>query len=138
VEQFIARGESLNRKALASRDGTRRTGYSGEAAYFRYQLETLDNQPGYDVIQILHDSGASKSEVLELQEYIPMGVRYVITSSYATGNYSLNSETARLHPRMATKYRDFYQALDERGTLLKKFSPSADIAGPTLRIYKLQ
>ena len=136
MEQFIARGESLNGKALASRDGTRRTGYSGEAAYFRYQLQTLDNQPGYDVIQILHDSGSSKPGVLDLEEYIPMGVEYVITSSYARDNYSLNGETAELHPEMAAKYRNFYQALDERATLLKEFSPSADIAGPTLRIYK--
>jgi len=138
VEQFIARGESLNVKALASRDGTRRTGYSGEAAYFRYQLQTLDSQPGYNVIQILHDSGSSKPEVLDLEEYIPMGVEYVITSSYARGNYSVNGETARLHPQMAGRYRDFYQELDERATLLKQFSPSADTAGPTLRIYKLQ
>ena len=138
LEQFIARGESLNGKALASRDGTRRTGYSGEAAYFRYQLQTLDSQPGYDVIQILHDSGSSKPGVLDLEEYIPMGVEYVITSSYARDNYSLNGEPARLHPDMAAQYRNFYQALEERGTLIKEFRPSAEIAGPNLRIYKLQ
>ena len=138
LEQFIARGESLNGKVLASRDGTRRTGYSGEAEYFRYHLRTLDSQPGYDVIQILHDSGSSRPEVLDLEEYIPLGVEYVITSSYARGNYSLNGETTRLHPQVAAKYRNFYEALDERATLLKQFSPSADTAGPTLRIYKLQ
>ncbi len=138
VEQFITRSESLNGRALASREGTRRTGYSGETAYFREQLRTLDHQPGYDVIQILHDSGAAKPEVLDLGEYIPMGVQYAITSSYATGNYSLNGETAKLHPQMAAKYRNFYQALDEREFLLKEFTPSADIAGPILRIYKIQ
>jgi dolichyl-phosphate-mannose-protein mannosyltransferase len=138
LEQFIARGESLNGKVLASRDGTRRTGYSGEAEYFRYHLRTLDSQPGYDVIQILHDSGSSRPEVLDLEEYIPLGVEYVITSSYARGNYSLNGETTRLHPQVAAKYRNFYEALDERATLLIQFSPSADTAGPTLRIYKLQ
>ncbi len=69
---------------------------------------------------------------------IPLGVEYVITSSYARGNYSLNGETTTLHPEMAAKYRNFYEALDERAILLKQFSPSADTAGPTLRIYKLQ
>ena len=126
----------LTGKALASRDGTRRTGYSGRSQYFRYQLQTLDSQPGYDVIQILHDSGSSKPGVLDLEEYIPMGVEYVITSSYARDNYSLNGEPARLHPDMAAKYRNFYQALEERETLIKEFRPSAEIAGPNLRIYK--
>jgi len=138
LEQFIARGESLEGTVLASRDGSRRTAYSGEAQYFRYQLETLDGQPGYDVIQILHDPASSRPEVLDLQEYILMGAQYVITSSYARNNYSINGETAELHPEMAARYRNFYQALDERATLLKQFSPSADTAGPTLRIYKLQ
>lgn len=138
LEQFIARGESLNGKVMASRDGTRRTGYSAEAEYFRYHLRTLDSQPGYDVIQILHDPGSSRPEVLDLEEYIPLGVEYVITSSYARDNYSLNGETTRLHPQMAAKYRNFYEALDERASLLKQFSPSADIGGPTLRIYKIQ
>jgi hypothetical protein len=138
LEQFIARGELLAGKNLAGRDGSRRIGYPGEAMYFREQLRTLGNQPGYNVIQILHDSLASRPGVLDLEEYIPMGVEYVITSSYARAYYSLDSETARLHPQMAAKYRKFYQALDERATLVKEFSPSAAIAGPNLRIYKLQ
>src|SRR5262249_24433208 len=138
VEQFIARGESAAGKVLTPRDGTRSTGYFGEAAYFRYQLRTLDNQPGYDVIQILHDPGSSRPAVLDLEEYIPMGVEYVITSSYGRDGYSLKGETAKLHPRVAAKYNNFYHALDERGTLLKQFSPAADTVGPTLRIYRIQ
>ena len=138
VEQFIARGESLAGKTLAARDGSRRTGYPGETRYFRYQLQTLDNHPGYDVIQILHDAASSTPEVLDLEEYIPMGVQYVITSSYVRNSYSINGETAELHPEMAAKYRNFYQALEERETLIKEFRPSAEIAGPNLRIYKLQ
>ena len=138
LEQFIVRGDALAGKALASRDGTRRTGYSGEATYFREQLRMLDDRPGYDVIQILHDPGSQLPGVLALDDYLALGVEYVITSSSATGNYSLNGETARLHPQMAAKYRNFYEALDERGTLLKQFTPSTDIAGPTLRIYKLR
>jgi hypothetical protein len=138
LEQLIARGDPTTRLVLASRDGTRRTGYSREATYFREQLRTLDDQPGYDVIQILHDSGSQRPNVRDLEEYLGLGVQYVITSSYVTGNYSLNSETARLHPEMAAKYRNFYEALDKRGTLIKEFGPSEKIAGPNLRIYKLQ
>jgi hypothetical protein len=138
LEQLIDRGQSLNGKVLASRDGTRRSGYSGEVTYFREQLRTLDGRLGYDIIQILHDLGSPKSNVLSLDDYRAMGVDYVITSSYARNSYAVHNEVAALYPDKAARYRDFYQALDERAILLTQFIPSADTPGPNLRVYKLQ
>lgn len=135
--QFVARTESLSRKSLAHRDGTRRIGYSGEAEYFRQQLRTLDAQPGYDVVQILHDVGSPRADVLTLDEYLSMGVTYAIVSSSAWEQYTPSGETAVRYPDKAAKYRNFYQALEARATLFKEFSPSDKMGGPILRIYKL-
>jgi hypothetical protein len=138
LEQFIARAESLSGTSLARRAGTRRVGYSGEAEYFRKQLQTVDALPRYDIIQILHDEGSPKADVLTLDEYLSMGVKYAIVSSYARRvEYVLGNETAVRHPDKAAKYRNFYQALEARATLLKEFSPSDKMVGPTLRIYEL-
>jgi hypothetical protein len=41
------------------------------------------------------------------------------------------------YPAKAARYRDFYQALASHATLLKEFSPSDEMVGPILRIYKL-
>jgi hypothetical protein len=122
---------------LTHREGTRRVGYSGEAEYFRQQLQILDAQPGYDVIQILHDEGLLRADVLTLDEYLSMGVKYAIVSSNTWAAYTPGSETAVRHPDKAQKYRNFYQALETRATLLKEFSPSAKMVGPPLRIYEL-
>ena len=137
LEQFIYRAEVLSGENLARRDGTRRVGYSGEAEYFRQQLQTLDDQPGYDIIQILHDVGSPRADVLTLDEYLAMGVEYAIVSGRARNDYVPGSETAVRYPDKAARYRDFYQALEVHATLLKEFSPSGEVAGPTLRIYKL-
>jgi hypothetical protein len=138
LEQFIARGESLAGQSLASRDGTRRAGYSREAVFFSYQLQTLDNQPAYDVTQILHDVGSPRSDVLSLEDYRASGMEYAITSSWARDSYFNNDNSAKQHPNKTAKYRNFYQSLEVHATLLRQFSPSANAAGPTLRIYKLR
>lgn len=137
LEQFIIRGESLSGEFLARRDGTRRVGYSGEGEYFKQQLRTLGDQSGYDIVQILHDPGSEKADVLNLDEYILMGVRYAIISSIGWKNYFQGSEIDVRYPVKAAKYRNFYKALEDHTTLLKVFSPSDKIAGPTLRIYRL-
>src|SRR5262249_51832561 len=41
LEQFVARAESLSGTSLSHREGSRRVRYSGEAEYFRWQLQTL-------------------------------------------------------------------------------------------------
>jgi hypothetical protein len=138
LEGFIARSKSPAEGTLARREGTRRVGYSGEAEYFRKQLQTLGDEPAYDIVQILHDPGSTKTDVLTMQEYIAMGVQYAIVSSKAQESYTPDSEQAAKHPDKAAKYRDFYQSLASHATLLKDFNPSADIAGPGLQIYKLQ
>jgi hypothetical protein len=137
LEQFIARAESLNGESLNLREGTRRVGYSGEAEYFRQQIPTLADSPGYDIIQILHDVGSLRADVLTLDEYVSMGIKYAIVSSYAWNEYVPGSEAAVRYPDKAGKYRNFYQALEARATLLKEFSPCDQIVGPTLRIYEL-
>jgi 4-amino-4-deoxy-L-arabinose transferase-like glycosyltransferase len=137
LEQFITRAESFSGTSLARREGTRRVGWSGEAEYFRQQLQTLDAQPGYDVIQILHDEGSPRADVLALDEYVSMGVKYAIVNSSVWKGYTTGSETAVWHPDKAAKYWNFYQALEARATLLKEFSPSDKTAGPHLRIYEL-
>jgi 4-amino-4-deoxy-L-arabinose transferase-like glycosyltransferase len=137
LEQLIARAESLSGTSLARREGTRRVGWFGEAEYFRQQLQTLDAQPGYDVIQILHDEASPRADVLTLDEYVSMGVQYAIVTSYVWEQYIPGRETAVRHPDKAGKYRNFYQALQARSTLLKEFSPSDKMAGPPLRIYEL-
>jgi hypothetical protein len=137
LKQFIARAESLSEQSLRRFDGTRRVGHSGEAEYFRHQLRTLDDQPGYDVIQILHDVGVRRADVLTLEEYLSMGVKYAIVSNYASEQYIPGSEIAIRNPDKSEKYRSFYQTLEARATLLKEFRPSDKITGPTLRIYEL-
>ena len=137
LEQFIARAESLSGTSLDRRAGSRRVGYSGEVEYFQQQLQTLDAQPRYDIIQILHDAGSPRTDVLTVDEYLFMGAKYAIVNSDVWTEYILGSETAVRHPDKAQKYWGFYQALEARATLLKEFSPSAKIVGPTLRIYEL-
>jgi hypothetical protein len=138
LEQFIARVESLREVSLARRDGSRRVGYSREAEYFRQQLQALDAQPRYDIVQILHDVGSSRADILTLDEYLSMGVKHAIVSSYGwEAEIVPGSETAVRHPDKAAKYRNFYQALEARATLLKEFYPSDKMVGPTLRIYEL-
>ena len=137
LEQLIARAESLDTESLARRDGTRRVGYSGEAEYFRQQLQALDDQPGYDIVQVLHDIGSPRADVLTLDEYLAMGVQYAIVNNRVQEGYLPGSEEAMRYPDKATRYRDFYQALESHATLLKEFNPSDETVGPSLRIYKL-
>jgi hypothetical protein len=124
LEQFIQRGRSTNSGDIARRDGTRRVAYSGEATYFQYQLDLLGDQPGYDIVQILHDVGAPKTEWPRLDHYINQGVQYAIVSSYAVNGFSDSM--------------DLYEALRRRAVLIKEFRPSEKINGPTLLIYKLR
>jgi hypothetical protein len=137
LEQFIARAESLSGTSLARREGSRRVGYSREAEYFRQQLQALDAKPRYGIIQILHDAGSPRATVLTMDEYLAIGAKYAIVSSDAWTGYIPGSETAVRHPDKAQKYRNFYQTLEARAILLKEFSPSAKMVGPTLRIYEL-
>jgi Dolichyl-phosphate-mannose-protein mannosyltransferase len=123
LEQLVNRGKAANSGNIARREGARRVAYSGEAAYFKHKLDVLRDQPGYDIIRILH--GVGSPDVLSLKQYVDQGVQYAIVSSYAAAapGYS--------------KRKDFYESLRERATLVKEFRPSEKIAGPTLLIYKL-
>src|SRR5262249_31114472 len=70
LEQFINRGKVPTLENIARREGTRRIAYSGESAYFRYQLDVLRDRAGYDIVQVLHDIGSTKSDVLTLNQYV--------------------------------------------------------------------
>jgi hypothetical protein len=124
LEQFIHRGKSISSENIARREGTRRVAYFGETSYFQYQLGVLGNQPGYDIVQILHDVGAPKTEWPSLDHYINQGVQYAIVSSYALNGYFDSM--------------DLYEALRRQAVLIKEFRPSEKINGPTLFIYKLR
>lgn len=133
LERLIDRAENSAGKSLPRIDGSRINSYSGESEYFRQYLQALGDGPGYDIVQILHDPGSQRADVLTLHEYVSMVVQYAIVSSKGWKGYPMGSR----HPHKAAKYRDFYQALESRATLLKEFKPSEKIAGPTLRIYRL-
>jgi hypothetical protein len=137
LEQLIARGDSLEGQNLARRDGNRRVGYSGECSYFREQLRLLDDQPGYDVIQILHDPASPVANVLSLEDYVSTGTQYAIVSSLAWRGYVNNNSVSGDFLEKAAKYRDFYRALELRGLLLKEFVPGTQSSGPILRVYAL-
>jgi hypothetical protein len=124
LEQFIYRGRSTNSGNIARREGTRRVAYAGEAAYFQYQLDLVGDRPGYDIVQLLHDVGAPKTEWPSLDHYINQGVQYAIVSSYAVNGYFDS--------------KDFYEALRRQAVLIKEFRPSEKTNGPTLLIYKLR
>jgi len=136
LEHFIERARPPGIE-LSRIEGTRRVGFSGEAEYFRRQLETLNGRPGYDVIQVLHDLGSDVADVLTLEEYIGMGAQYAVASSFARQTYDVDGVETASHKQKAARYRELYQALDARATLLKEFRPSQSVQGPTLRIYKL-
>jgi hypothetical protein len=138
LEQLIERGEASTSGNIAKREGTRRIAYSGESAYFQYQLNVLGDRAGYDIVQILHDIGSTKSNVLMLNEYVDQGVQYAIINSYARDSYLRGSDEDLTHPEKAAKYRNFYECLGEQGTLLKEFNPSEKTVGPTLLIYKIR
>ncbi len=134
LEQMIVRGGGADGATIAARDGTRRVSYSGESTYFREQLRVNGNRPGYDIVQILHDSGSLRADVRSLDEYRALGVQYVVVSSFGW------TEPASADPAAASKakrYRDFYEALPAGATLLKELRPSHELAGPTLRIYRI-
>ena len=137
LEQFIARSKSPTDQDLFQRVGSRRAGYAGEAEFFRYQLQSLDDRPGYDIIQILHDPGLAQADVLTLDEYKRMGVEYAIVSSKAFNIYAPDDEQSIVHPDKAARYRDFYQALEAEAALIKEFIPSDELQGPILRIYRI-
>jgi hypothetical protein len=61
-------------------------------------------------------------------------VQYAVVSSFTWERYSSSHDVAE--PK-ARRYRDFYQALEAHATLLKELRPSAELAGPTLRIYRI-
>jgi len=120
LTQLIERGRASASGQIAQRDGTRRRAYSGEATYFQYQLKALGDQPGYDIIRVLHDIGSgSSTRVRDMAQ----GAEYAIVSSYDAKGYSTRN--------------DFYAFLRERGTLLKEFEPSEEVNGPRLLIYRL-
>jgi hypothetical protein len=138
LEQFIARAEENTDGPLARRIGTRRVGYPGEVEFFRQELKTHDDQRGFDIVQILHDEGAPRPDVLTLKEYLESGTQYAVVNGNVASSYALNSEQDRIYPYKATKYRVFYQSLETNATLLKEFGPSETVQGPVLRIYRLQ
>jgi len=123
LEQFIHRGRAANSGNIARLDGTRRVAYSGEAAYFQYQLDVLVDRPGYDIVQILHDPGSPRTEWPSLDHYVKQGVQYAIVSSYALNGYDS---------------KDLYEALRRQASLVKEFRPSEKIRGPALFIYRLR
>lgn len=136
LEYFIERSKPAGSN-LARMEGTRRIGYSGESEYFRRQLATLNGRQGYDVIQILHDPGSNVADALTLEEYMKMGAQYAVTSSFARRAYGVGGAEAVSHEKKASQYRELYQTLDTRATLLKEFRPSESVQGPTLRVYRL-
>ncbi len=136
LEQFIARATPTDSE-LFRRTGSRRIGYAGEKEFFRRQLNSLNAQITYDVIQVLHDPGTKEAGVLSLDEYKAIGTKYAIVSSKASETYSPDGEEAINYPDKASKYRDFYQALEDRATLIKEFSPGVGLQGPTIRIYAM-
>jgi len=123
LQQFIDRGKASATDNIARRDGTRRVAYLGEATYFQYQLKALGDLPGYDIVQILHDTASPKRDWPSLDHYINQGVQYAIISSYAE-----NSDPKR---------KDYYNSIRQRGTLIQQFRPSEEVNGPLLLIYKL-
>jgi 4-amino-4-deoxy-L-arabinose transferase-like glycosyltransferase len=137
IDQFVARAEGGDQHSLAHRDGSRRAGYAREAEYFRQQLLTTDDRPGYDIVQILHDPGSPRADVLTLAEYQSMGVKYAVVNGGAWAEYASGGEMATRWPDKAQKYRNFYESLRTRATLLHEFSPSSTMAGPILRVYRL-
>jgi hypothetical protein len=138
VERLLSQVEPLDGEMIARRNGSRRIGYAGEVEYFREQLRTMDDSPGYDIVRILHDVGSSSADVLPLDEYLEQGIQYAILSSYGWDQYHPGGETAVRHPGKTTKYRNLYDAVETSGRLLREFKPSERIRGPVLRIYDLQ
>jgi 4-amino-4-deoxy-L-arabinose transferase-like glycosyltransferase len=138
LEEFIARAEGSTDGPLARRVGTRRIGYTGEGEFFRQELKTHDGQTGFDIVQILHDAGAPRPDVLTLKEYVESGTQYAVVNRDVASSYSLSSEQNRTYPYKASKYRVFYRSLETTATLLKEFDPSETVQGPVLRIYRLQ
>ena len=134
LEQLIARGDGSSGSTSAARDGTRRVSYSGESTYFREQLRVVGDLPGYDIIQILHDPGSPRADVRSFDEYRALGVQYAVISSFGWEQYFSNHDAAE---QKAKRYRDFYEALPAHATLLKELRPSAELTGPTLRIYRI-
>ena len=134
LEQLIARGAESESSSSVGRDGTRRVSYAGESTYFREQLRLNGDHRGYDIIQILHDLGSPRADVRSVDEYRALGVQYAVVSSFGWDQYFLKQGAAQ--PKSA-RYRDFYQALPANATLLKELTPTPQLVGPTLRIYKI-
>ena len=138
LEQLINRGNVSTSENVARRGGTRRIAYSGESAYFQFQLNVLGDRAGYDIVQILHDIGSTNGNVLTLNQYVDQGVQYAIVNSDARDGYLARSDEDARHPEKAARYRNFYECLGQQGTLLKEFNPSEKTVGPTLLIYKIR
>ena len=137
LQRFVDRAASLGNKTLAQRDGARRVGYPGEAVYFENQLRTNHDDAGYDVFQILHDGASSRADVLTSEQYMAEGVQYAVVSGSGRAGYDPGTDTAARWPDKAKAYRTFYDWLEKHATLLKEFTPSDKMVGPTLRIYRL-
>lgn len=79
--------------------------------------------------------GSPRADVLSLEEYLSMGVKYAVVAEWSA--YASGGETAARSPHKAKKYRDFYESLQTRATLLREFRPSSSMPGPILRVYRL-
>jgi hypothetical protein len=137
IQAALAGLEGRSNSMLEKRIGTRRTGYTRESEYFRQMLQAIGDRPGYSVVRITHDDGSDRADVLTLDEYLSQGAAYAVTSSYAWEKYLPGGQQALQFPVKTARYATLYRSLDERATLLKQFSPSDRLAGPTLRIYRL-
>jgi len=136
LEHLAARGDAAATTAnLTTRDGTRRSAYAGEATYFREQLRVVPDRPGYEILQVLHDPGSPRADVLSLDEYKALGARFAVVSSFAWDQYVAVADSP--NAAKIARYCEFYQSLRIRTTLVEEFKPSADVAGPTLRIYRI-
>ena len=138
VQRLIDRGRGLAWENLAKRDGTRRVGYPGEAAYFAEQLKTLADGEGYDVIQIIYGTSSADRKILTYEDYLQLGVQYVITSSYATEQDRQLAESAGSSSEAPDRFRrELSESLRAKGILLSSFEPEAGTYGPAISIYKI-
>jgi len=136
-ERIINREAGIVGEDQYKKVGTRKAGYEGAAKFFQMKMEAQSEGLEYDIYQIIHDLVIENIDVKSYEEYLKIGIEYAIVNQHMIDNYSPNSEVSKYYAEGAKCYRQFYRDLVDNAELIKIFTPSDELTGPILKIYRL-
>jgi len=121
--------------------------HSMENAEQLYRLQAIANEGRltYDIYPILHGkiwksiTMALENNLMTLDEYRNLGVKYIITSSHYTDRYFRVADRLDECHEFVRSYLHFYRDIQRTLPVVKKFEPvPGKVSGPVITIYGLR